>query len=94
MTLKSSFWTEEENERLKAFVAEGKSVVRAAAAFKRSMINVRHQARKLGAPFPSIRGHKKRLQSQSRPNAEYGCDFPKQSASYRTAGLVRKMAMS
>jgi hypothetical protein len=30
------------------------TVVRAAAAFKRSVIDVRNQARKLGTPFPSI----------------------------------------
>jgi hypothetical protein len=70
MKLKSTSWTEAENERLKAFVASGKSVVRAAAVFERSMISVRNQARKLGTPFPSIRDYGKRLQSQSQPHGQ------------------------
>jgi hypothetical protein len=70
MTLKSTSWTEVEGERLKALVADGKSLVRAATVFKRSMKNVRTQARKLGTPFPSIRGYKKRLQSQSQPHGQ------------------------
>jgi hypothetical protein len=70
MKLKARSWTEEENERLKTFVVNGGSVVRAAAAFKRWMLNVRNQARKLGTPFPSIRGYKKRLQSQSQPHGQ------------------------
>jgi hypothetical protein len=47
-------WTAGENERLKAFVAQDVSIVRAAAAFGRSMSSVHTQARKLGAPFPSM----------------------------------------
>ena len=52
MRKKSKSWTDEENERLKDLVAKGASLVKAAAVFKRSMINVRDQARKLGSPFP------------------------------------------
>jgi hypothetical protein len=48
-------WTADENERLRAFVAQDVSVVRVAAAFRRSIISVRNQARKLGAPFPPTR---------------------------------------
>jgi hypothetical protein len=44
-------WTEDENERLKAMVAQGASVVRAAGVFNRSIAAVRNQARKLGTPF-------------------------------------------
>jgi hypothetical protein len=39
---------------LKDFVARGVSIVRAAAALKRTRENVRSQARKLGTPFPRM----------------------------------------
>jgi hypothetical protein len=48
-------WTEVENEQLKAFVARDVSVVRVAAVFKRTIIGVRYQARKLGTPFPPMK---------------------------------------
>jgi hypothetical protein len=48
-------WTAENNESLKAMVAQGASVVRGAGAFNRSTIAVRNQARKLGGPFPNYR---------------------------------------
>jgi serine/threonine-protein kinase RIO1 len=48
-------WTEEENNRLKAMVAQGVSIARAAVVFKRSLITVRTHARKLGTPFPHVR---------------------------------------
>jgi GcrA cell cycle regulator len=48
-------WTKEEDERLRAFVAQGASVIRAAAALRRSTINVRAHARAVGCPFPSLR---------------------------------------
>jgi hypothetical protein len=48
-------WTKEEDERLRAFVAEGTSVIRAAAALRRTTINVRTHARAVGCPFPSLR---------------------------------------
>jgi hypothetical protein len=50
-----SEWTEEDNARLKEFVAQGASIIRAAAALDRSIRHVRIQARKLGAPFPPMR---------------------------------------
>jgi hypothetical protein len=63
MRHKNKLWTPEENERLKAFVSKGGSVVGAAGAFKCTMTCVRAQARKLGAPFPTVREVKKRLAS-------------------------------
>jgi GcrA cell cycle regulator len=48
-------WTTEDNERLKGLVAQGASVIRAAAALNRSIMGVRHQARKIGCPFPPLR---------------------------------------
>jgi hypothetical protein len=48
-------WTAEENERLKKMVEQGASAFRAAAAFNRSSVSVRNQARKLGVPFPTLR---------------------------------------
>jgi hypothetical protein len=48
-------WTEDENQQLKAFVAQDLSVVRVAAVLKRSIIAVRTQARKLGTPFPPMK---------------------------------------
>jgi hypothetical protein len=48
-------WTEDENQQLKAFVAQNLSVVRVAAVLKRSIIAVRSQARKLGTPFPPMK---------------------------------------
>lgn len=53
-------WTAEDNERLKKMVANGVSVLRAAASFKCSMDAVRIQARKLGVPFPSVREARKK----------------------------------
>ncbi len=58
---KKGIWTEEENERLRAFVAQGVSIFRAAAAFNRSIISVRDQARRIGRPFPDRRILRKRL---------------------------------
>src|ERR1700732_4976213 len=43
------------NERLKTFVAQGASVIRASAALKRTTVGIRAQARKLGIPFPPTR---------------------------------------
>ena len=60
MRLKSE-WTEEDNERLKEFVALDVSIIRAAAALDRSIRNVRIQARKLGAPFPPMRVFRKKF---------------------------------
>jgi hypothetical protein len=48
-------WTEEDNARLKEFVAQDLSIIRAAAALDRSIVSVRNQARKIGTPFPPMR---------------------------------------
>jgi hypothetical protein len=48
-------WTEAEDERLRAFVAQGASVIRVSAALKRKVISVRQRARKIGCPFPPLR---------------------------------------
>ena len=48
-------WTEEDNARLKEFVAQDASIIRAAAALNRNIVSVRKQARKLGEPFPPMR---------------------------------------
>jgi hypothetical protein len=53
-------WTAEENEWLKAMVAEGATAFRAAAAFGRTSLSVRNQARKLGTPFPPMREVRKK----------------------------------
>jgi hypothetical protein len=54
-------WTEEDNARLKVFVAQGASIIRAAAALHRNVKSVRTQARKLGEPFPPMRVFRKKL---------------------------------
>jgi hypothetical protein len=56
-----SEWTEEDNARLKGFVAQDASIIRAAAALNRNIKSVRIQARKLGAPFPPMRIFRKKL---------------------------------
>jgi hypothetical protein len=48
-------WTKEDDERLRAFVAQGASVIRAAAALRRTTIEVRTHAREVGCPFPALR---------------------------------------
>jgi hypothetical protein len=60
-------WTADENDRLKAFALSGKSVVLAAAVFKRTTLSVRNQARKLGTPFVLLRDTKKRMRALTDP---------------------------
>jgi hypothetical protein len=60
MSLKPS-WTEADNERIRQFVKQGISALRAAAALKRTIISVRAQARKIGAPFPTVREVRKKF---------------------------------
>jgi hypothetical protein len=48
-------WTPQDDERLKAFAAQGASVFRVAAALRRRKGIVRARARKLGCPFPPLR---------------------------------------
>jgi hypothetical protein len=64
-TNKKRPWTDEDNERLKAFVASDVSIIRVAAAFKRSIPNVRSQARKLGMPFPRMSTFRKKFADAS-----------------------------
>jgi hypothetical protein len=45
-------WTTQDDERLRTFVAQGASLVRASAALKRGHEVVRERARKLGCSFP------------------------------------------
>jgi hypothetical protein len=47
-------WSDEDNDRLKALVAQGVSLARAAVTLKRSLGAMRLQARKIGAPFPTM----------------------------------------
>jgi hypothetical protein len=54
-------WAEEDNARLKEFVAQGASIIRAAAALHRNILSVRIPARKLGDPFPPMRVFRKKL---------------------------------
>jgi hypothetical protein len=55
MASRNTFWTDAEIERLRAFVSQGASIVRAAAALKRTTVSVRNQARKIGSPFLPLR---------------------------------------
>jgi GcrA cell cycle regulator len=57
LAVRSSYqqWTTEDDERLKAFVAQGASIIRVAAAFRRKQANIRQRARQLGCPFPPLR---------------------------------------
>ncbi len=47
-------WDDEQLTRLKQLIAGGASVLRAAAALRRSQTSVQIQARKLGTPFPTM----------------------------------------
>ena len=62
MANKNRTWTAEDNERLKALAAANVSIIRAAAALKRSTTSVRAQARKLGTPFPRLKDYRKKFQ--------------------------------
>jgi hypothetical protein len=53
-------WTTADDELIKAFVARGASIVRAASALKRKQAAVRIRARKLGYPFPTINAARKK----------------------------------
>lgn len=48
-------WTAEDLERLKQLVASGVSAARAAVIFRRSIVSVKAQAKRLGFPFPDER---------------------------------------
>jgi hypothetical protein len=49
------YWTDEENEHLKALVAQGVSIFRVAAKFNRTVAGVRAHAKKNETPFPTVR---------------------------------------
>ena len=63
MAVRKRTWTAEDNERLKALVAKGVSVIKAAAALKRTTVSVRTQARKLGTPFPPMKDYRKKFKN-------------------------------
>jgi hypothetical protein len=62
-------WTAEDEERLKALVAQGASIVRASAALRRRKVVVRERAKKLGCPFPPFRTARKKWADS--PNNEW-----------------------
>ena len=48
-------WTEEDLTRLRVMIESGASPARASVVFKRTVLSVQNQARKLGTPFPARR---------------------------------------
>jgi hypothetical protein len=64
-------WTPEDDERLERLVAQGVSIVRAAAALKRKQAVVRARAAKFGTHFRRSRTHERTGQDQ--PTARGGC---------------------
>jgi hypothetical protein len=54
-------WTDEENERLRRFAAEGASAARVAAALNRKINSVTLQASKLGFRFPTVREQRRKI---------------------------------
>jgi hypothetical protein len=53
-------WTDEDEERLKALVGQGASIVRASAALRRRKVVVRERAKKLGCRFPTLAAARKK----------------------------------
>ena len=60
----NNLWSAEDREWLVRMVESGVSPFRAAAVFKRSVISVQDQARKLGKPFPKLNDRKRALRSK------------------------------
>jgi hypothetical protein len=54
-------WTPGDDERVRGFVANGISIVRAGAALNRKQVSVRDRAKKLGCPFPTLEAARKKL---------------------------------
>jgi GcrA cell cycle regulator len=50
---KYKLWSEEDIDRLKALVTSGASAIRASVILKRSLKQIKKNARELGIPFPS-----------------------------------------
>ncbi len=48
-------WTEEELARLRQMIESGASPARASVVFRRTLLSVQNQARKIGTPFPARR---------------------------------------
>ena len=63
MRSKKWTWTAEENNRLRAFVTEGVSIVKAAAALKRTTTSVRVQARFVSREGPTMYAAPRELNS-------------------------------
>jgi hypothetical protein len=53
-------WTAEQDEKLKALIAEGVSATRASAVLNRRISGVRARARKLGVAFPTVSQDRKK----------------------------------
>jgi len=60
-------WMPEDERRLIEMSKRGVSAVRAAVAFKRSIVSVKARAKQLGAPFPDDRIMKRKRRSQEDP---------------------------
>ena len=48
-------WSDEDVEQLKVLLGKGSTLLRAAAALRRSNMSVQRKARSLGLKFPSVR---------------------------------------
>jgi GcrA cell cycle regulator len=53
-------WTPLDDESIREFAAQGASVMRVAAALRRTKNSVRERAKKLGCPLPSDRDARKK----------------------------------
>jgi hypothetical protein len=62
---RSKKWTPEDDERIRIFVAQGASLIRAVAALKRKRPSVAERARKLGCPFPTLVAARKKWAGKS-----------------------------
>jgi hypothetical protein len=62
-------WTMRDEERLRALVAQGASLLRAALALRRSKEYIRDRANKMGCPFPHLKVV--RLKWANTPNNEW-----------------------
>jgi hypothetical protein len=58
--------TDVEDERLRAFVAQGVSIIKVAAALKRKIVSVRTRARVAGLPLSNASGNSKKVAGHAR----------------------------